>query len=58
MSLVWDMLGVQVSIGKQSEVESVRYIILGINVETYPDMDIWEQDQVQVKLQDLNSYPG
>lgn len=58
MSLVWDMLGVQVSIGKQSEVESVRYIILGIDVETYPDMDIWEQDQVQVKLQDLNSYPG
>lgn len=38
------MLRVQVSIG-QSEVESIRYVILGINVEVYPYMDNWEQEK-------------
>lgn len=41
MILVWDMLRVP-----RSEVKSIRCVILGINVEVYPDVDNWEQDQV------------
>lgn len=38
------MLRVQAYIG-QSEVESIRYVILGINIEVFPDMDNWEQEK-------------
>lgn len=40
--------GLSISIGWQSEVESVRSLILGINGEVYPDTDHWEQDQASV----------
>lgn len=43
---VWDKTKVPVSIGQQSEVESIRCVILGIHVGIYPDVNNWEQDQV------------
>lgn len=45
VNLVWDVLRVRVSIGQQSEMELIKYMILGINVEVCPDVDNWEQDQ-------------
>lgn len=32
------------STGQQNEVETVRYMVLGMNVEIYPYMDNWEQE--------------
>lgn len=32
-------------------------MILGINIEVYPDVDNWEQNQVQVKFLDVNNHP-
>ena len=40
MNLVWDMRV------PQSEVESIICVILGVNVEVYPDVDNWDQDQM------------
>lgn len=32
------------SIGQQNEGESVRYVVLEMNVEVYPCMENWEQE--------------
>lgn len=55
---VWDKMRVPVSVGKQSEVESIRCVILGTHVGIYTGVGNWEQDQMQAKLLDLNSHPG